>query len=136
MREDFAHFFEKKQFYGWDSSVSNRWMAWEAWIEDKATFGEALWLMLPAWTYSKNLAGRFKEYKKISAKRLCLFYLENDGSFYLFGKRFLLPDSDYEKLIHVMRATIVEKYGKTYDGALDPDIVQSIKKNMELVPFT
>jgi hypothetical protein len=113
MRDDFAHFFEKKQFYAWDSSIANRSMAWEAWIESRVTFFEALCLMLPAWMQPRSLRGRFLKYKKISAKRLCLFYLESDGSFYLQGQKFLASHDDYEKLIHAMRAMTTER--KTVD---------------------
>ncbi len=134
MREDFAHFFEKKQFYAWDSSVANRSMAWEVWIENKITFLEALRLMFPAWMQSRDLRGRFAEYKKVSAKRLCLFYLENDGSLYLFGKRFVVPDGDYERLIHAIRKAITEKKKSGGSAVLDAAIVKKIGENL-LIPF-
>lgn len=124
MREDFTHFFEKKPFYAWDSSVSNRWMAWEAWIESQISFGEAARLMLPAGIQRANLRKRFAEYKKVSAKRLCLFYLEHDGSFYLLGKRFMVPDGDYETLIRAMRAVNV----------FTPETIHAVEKNVGLIP--
>lgn len=123
MREDFTHFFEKKQFYGWDSSVSHRWMAWEAWIESKITFGQAIRLMLPARMVRPSLRQRFAEYKKISAKRLCLFYLESDGSFYLLGKRFTVADGDYERLIHAMRR----------ESVFTPATIRLVEKNAGLI---
>lgn len=133
MRDDFTLFFRRKQFYGWDSSVSNRWMAWEAWIENKITFREACCLMLPAWTYPSGLRKRFKEYKKISAKRLCLFYLETDGSFYLQGKRFMVFDDDYEKMIHIIRMVIVDR--KILDGKIifTPEDMRHIEKASNLI---
>ncbi len=135
MRENIEHFFEKKQFYAWDSSISNRSMAWEAWIESKMTFFDALWLMLPAWLCSRSLRARFAEYKQTSAKRLCLFYLENDGSLYLSGKRFIVPGGDYSGLLGVMRDALANAKKNKKRDAFDAEGLRSIRERARLIPF-
>lgn len=134
MREDFERFFDRTQFYAWDASVSERSMAWEAWIENKMTFWDALILMLPAWAHPRRLQNRFDEYKVKSAKRLCLLYLESDGSFYLGGHRFIIPDERYDILIRTCRKILTQ--GKQEQSRIfAPDVVRRIQVATGILPW-